>query len=168
MYIIYKHTNKINNKCYIGQTIHSLKLRCGNNGNGYKKCTKFYNAILKYGWDNFTHEIIMKNLTKIEADFWERYYISFYNSIENGYNIEIGGKTEGNQYKKKVYQYDLNGNFIKEFKSASQAALSLGKKGGHSSIIRVCKQKPGYKTAYGYIWKFKSENLTNSENLAII
>ena len=41
MYIIYKHTNKINNKCYIGQTIHSLKTRCGNNGIGYKKCTKF-------------------------------------------------------------------------------------------------------------------------------
>ena len=44
-YIVYKHTNKINNKCYIGQTYRTLEVRSNSQGQGYKKCTKFYNAI---------------------------------------------------------------------------------------------------------------------------
>ena len=55
---------------------------------------------------------------------------------------------------KSVLQYDLEGNFIQEFKSAKQAAKSLGKSSG-SSILKVCKHEPWYQTAYGYIWRFK-------------
>lgn len=166
MYIIYKHTNKINNKCYIGQTIHSLKSRCGKNGVGYKKCTKFYRAILKYGWDNFTHEIIMNNLTKIEADFWERYYISLYDSIDKGYNIETGGKIEGNQYKKKVYQYDLDGNFIKEYSSSLSVAkeIDINNKDNIRSIINTCCLGR-CKSAYGYQWSYiKKDKISKYKN----
>ena len=169
MYIIYKHTNKINNKCYIGQTIHSLKSRCGNNGSGYKRCTKFYRAILKYGWDNFTHEIIMSNLNKIEANFWERYYISLYNSIDKGYNIETGGKVEGNQYKKKVYQYDLSGNFIKEYSSSLSAAkeIDINNKDNIRSIINTCCLGK-CKSAYGYQWSYiKKDKISKYKNNVI-
>ena len=62
-YTIYKHTNIINNKSYIGQTCQDVKKRWGN-GLGYKTCPIFYQAILKYGWDNFTHEILEENLTE--------------------------------------------------------------------------------------------------------
>lgn len=84
---IYKHTNKINGKCYIGQT-KNIKNRW--RPEGYKYCRKFYRAILKYGWDNFTHEIL-RECTEDDVDFWEAYYIGEHDSIENGYNLEGGG-----------------------------------------------------------------------------
>ena len=55
-YSIYKHTSP-SGKSYIGITKQGKK-RFGKDGNGYKKQRKFYNAIQKYGWDNFKHEII--------------------------------------------------------------------------------------------------------------
>ena len=56
---IYKYTAP-NGKSYIGQTINSLKTRAKNiiSGTGYKKCTLFWKAIQKYGWNNFQVEIL--------------------------------------------------------------------------------------------------------------
>lgn len=90
-YIIYKHTNKINGKVYIGQTSQSMSQRWSN-GNGYKGSVKFYSAIKKYGANNFEHEILKENLTQEEANYWEDYYINYYNSIETGYNLKTGGQ----------------------------------------------------------------------------
>lgn len=94
-YCVYIHINKINNKKYVGQT-HDLKKRWQNNGVGYKKCRYFNFAIEKYGWDNFEHIVLKDNLTKSEADYWEKYYIEFYQTKynENGYNIREGGNGE--------------------------------------------------------------------------
>lgn len=86
-YIVYIHTNTQNNKKYIGITSRKPEIRWGHEGNGYALQPKFFNAIKKYGWDNFTHEIICKNLNQQEAKELETYYIDLYNSIENGYNI---------------------------------------------------------------------------------
>ena len=96
MYIVYAHTNKINGKKYIGQTNQSPEKRWRKDGVGYysytsKKQSKFWNAIQKYGWDNFTHEILEENLSEEEANIKEEYYITLYDSIENGYNIQKGG-----------------------------------------------------------------------------
>ena len=66
-YIIYAHINKINNKVYVGQTCQNPEKRW-DYGSGYKKHNlHFYNAIKKYGWDNFEHEILFENLTQKEA-----------------------------------------------------------------------------------------------------
>ena len=54
---IYRYISP-SNKNYIGQTTKSLKERAKNNGNGYKNCSVFYNAILKYGFKNFKIEIL--------------------------------------------------------------------------------------------------------------
>ena len=56
------------------------------------------------------------------------------------------------QKSKPILQYDLNGNFIKEWKSATEAARILGLK--NAPISKICKTNKG--TVYGYIWKFKS------------
>lgn len=74
---IYKHTLIGTDLCYIGQT-NDIKTRW--KPSAYKTCTKFYNAINKYGWNNFKHEILKDNLTIDEANEWEEYYIKAYNS----------------------------------------------------------------------------------------
>ena len=71
---------------YVGITRKNKKQRW-NNGNGYTENQKFYKDIQKYGWDDgFTHEIIQDNLSYSEARRLEKYYISKYNSVSNGYN----------------------------------------------------------------------------------
>ena len=89
-WLLYVHTNKINNKKYVGITSTATKQRWAN-GSGYKGQT-FYNAIEKYGWDNFDHEVIVNGLTEEEADYWERLYIKELNSKSpSGYNVTDGG-----------------------------------------------------------------------------
>lgn len=90
-YTLYKHINKNNGKIYIGITKLSPEERWSN-GNGYKGQI-FGRAIEKYGWDNFEHIIIRKNLTKKEAEDLEVKFIEQYNSTnpKKGYNVAIGG-----------------------------------------------------------------------------
>lgn len=94
-YCIYKYTNKINGKLYIGQTCKTLEDRAGKNGYCYKRCVLFWRAIQKYGWDNFEPEILLNNLTKEEADKKEIEFISYYNSSNKnyGYNLSLGGNS---------------------------------------------------------------------------
>ena len=94
IYCVYIHTNKINGKMYIGQTCQDPEDRW-KNGNGYKKCTYFYRAIQKYGWDNFEHEIIASHLTLDEANNFEELLIGVLNTMNpnNGYNLKSGGKS---------------------------------------------------------------------------
>jgi group I intron endonuclease len=93
-YKVYKYTSP-SNKVYIGQTKRPLNKRsCGSSGKGYKHCSRFYDAIQKYGFENFQIEILKDNLDKESADFWEEYYINEYKSNDEkyGYNIASGGK----------------------------------------------------------------------------
>lgn len=95
-YCVYCHTNKINGKKYIGITCQK-PINRWRNRNGYnpygKRKSKFYNAIQKYGWNNFEHEIIASNLTREEANNFERILITTLktNSSDYGYNITDGG-----------------------------------------------------------------------------
>lgn len=92
-YCIYIHKNKINGKIYVGQTCQDPERRW-RKGEGYKDSPRFYNAIRKYGWDNFEHIILEKNLTFEKANENERKWISTYKSNEEefGYNITPGWK----------------------------------------------------------------------------
>ena len=96
--VIYKVTNKINGKIYIGQTIHSLEhRRSGHERDSHckKKTTvKFHNALLKYGFDNFYWEVLKECASQEELDYYEDYYIKQFNSLdrEKGYNLKSGGK----------------------------------------------------------------------------
>ena len=93
-YKIYAHINKINGKIYIGQTKQSVKDRWGSDGRRYKG-QPFYNAIQKYGWDNFDHIILEQNenWTQEELNNKEKEYIDLYkaNNPQFGYNISSGG-----------------------------------------------------------------------------
>lgn len=91
--IIYKATNKINGKCYIGQTRHSLEHRKNTHLNLARKGVKthFYQAIRKYGEDNFEWEIICSASNKQILNELETFYITKYDSIKHGYNMVDGG-----------------------------------------------------------------------------
>lgn len=91
-YSVYVHTNKINGKKYVGQSSNIIE-RWKNGGKNYFSSTKFHRAIQKYGWENFTHEILYENLNKEAANKIERDLIKKYDSINNGYNIQEGGYT---------------------------------------------------------------------------
>ncbi len=64
-YCVYKHTSP-NGKVYIGITRQN-PIKRWMNGKGYAHNTHFYNAILKYGWSNFRHEILFTGLTREDA-----------------------------------------------------------------------------------------------------
>lgn len=89
-FCIYMHRNKINGKVYIGQTCdikHRWQPKC------YQTSSYFYNAIEKYGWENFEHIILEDNLTLENVDEKENYYINKFSSLDRefGYNLKSGG-----------------------------------------------------------------------------
>ena len=103
---VYLFTNKVNGKKYVGQAVDSARrykqhiaTSYRDNGSRDYNCP-FHNAIRKYGIENFTFEILLDNLTKEEMDYWEIYYIQFYDTLVNsgkGYNVAAGGNS-GNKF----------------------------------------------------------------------
>lgn len=94
--IIYKATNKVNGKIYIGQSSHSLEWRMRKHKqDSQKEDTYFYRAIRKYGFDNFEWEVIDDTATTHEElNELEKFYIKQYESFDNknkGYNSTSGG-----------------------------------------------------------------------------
>jgi len=94
-YCVYKHTSP-NGKVYIGITCRNPEYRW-NHGRGYWQNRYFTSAIQKYGWDNFSHEILVSGLSKEEAEAKEVELIARYDSTnrERGYNHELGGNALG-------------------------------------------------------------------------
>lgn len=81
-YTVYIHTSPIG-KVYIGITKMN-PIRRWANGLGYKNCSHFFNAILKYGWDNIRHEILFTGLSKEEAEQKEIEFIRGFIKDLNG------------------------------------------------------------------------------------
>lgn len=100
---IYKVTNLINGKVYIGQTIQTVQNRwyrhCGKSGISQAELnTHFKRAILKYGKDNFKIEVI-EDCDSSLLNEREKYYISYFDSYNNGYNSTLGGNDGYKPYK---------------------------------------------------------------------
>ena len=92
--IVYKVTNKINGKIYIGITKGALNKRWRSHVGSALKCNSnnhFHNAIRKYGEDNFIVEQIDSAHDYEELKEKEKYYISVFNSVDRGYNSTYGG-----------------------------------------------------------------------------
>lgn len=101
-YVIYKHTTP-SGKVYIGITSQNVNRRWRNDGSGYN-LQMFYRAIKKYGWNNIKHEILIKGLTREEAEQKEIELIKQYksNNPKFGYNIDLGTKHSENHTNKAI------------------------------------------------------------------
>ena len=152
---VYKHTNLVNGKVCIGITSRNPADRWGVNGRGYKGQPKFFNAILKHGWDNFSHEVLLDNLTEEQAYTMERELISAYNSIANGYNSAEGGGFvqcgDNNQHSREVVQKTAAGQLVAVFRTVKEAAEAM-----HTTHQNISKACTGYMNGYGgYIWEYR-------------
>lgn len=150
---LYVHKNKINGKCYVGQTIERpVSKRWGKKGIGYKGQVKFWNAIEKYGWENFKHIIVSKEFeVGKELNDAEKLLIEKLNSVENGYNTSPGGsnyvpdRIGANYVAVKVT--NTSNNTVEEFNTITAFVRKYGKSCPRrlQSYIEYLRLGPGYR-----------------------
>ncbi len=146
--IIYKITNLINNKIYIGQTKNSLEKRLSGHISDSKRFdTRLCNAIAKYGSENFIiKEVISGNFNRELTDELEKHYIRLHGSkLRNiGYNIKDGGNSVpmSNETKQKISKAH-KGRKISE----SQLVIRRMKHSERYSIEKQLELKEKYKFA---------------------
>lgn len=126
---IYKITNKLNNKVYIGQS-NNIQRRFEEH-KYQEKNSAIHNAIKKYGLENFNFEII-EECSLEELDEKEIFWIKYYNSFEDGYNLTLGGQARCFYDIDKIYQ---------EYLLTENMAITAKKVGCHISTIRQILRK---------------------------
>lgn len=127
MFLIYKHTSP-SGKSYIGQT-NNLSRRNNGHNSITSPCRALRNAIIKYGWNNFTHEILAENLTIEEANKLESHFILEHNTLAPlGYNLTTGGnnKKSSVETKKKIL-VSMSGRTISESTKQKISRIHKGK-----------------------------------------
>ena len=151
---IYKITNTENGKCYIGQS-RDIEARWQKHLSAYKSSPdwELYRAFKKYGISKFTFEIVEECQIE-ELNEREIYWIAQYDSFNNGYNMTLGGEACNGTNDKIVYQYDLSGHLVGEYKSAHEAARSLNIQ--FTNICKVCRGER--KTAGGFSWSYEKHD----------
>lgn len=212
MFIIYKITNLINGKVYIGKTCRDIETRWREHKARAKQNKGYYlhNAILKYGEENFTIEIIEQTTQEEKINELEQKWIIFYSSTDRnkGYNLTTGGdgnkkydweefrylwdqgysiKEISNIYKcerhtvgdalknypnysykeslrrssyskKPIDKYDLTGKLVRSYSSIIEAAEDVK---GSPVTISKCLQNKTH-SALGFFWVFQGEKIPES------
>ncbi len=119
---IYKVTNNVNGKIYIGL---STKKPCDTYYGSGKLITS---AIRKYGINSFTKEILEYCDSKDSLIEAEKRYIKMYQSNDRdiGYNVSPGGDLNPDKQRVAIYQYDTEGNLLTAFTSIEYTAKEYG------------------------------------------
>lgn len=150
---IYKITNVVNGKIYIGQTVQTLHQRwlrhCSKTGGS---CSYLHRAILKYGKENFKIEVIMET----EQDFLnvtEQFYIHHYKSTDHriGYNLTEGGKTTSPA--------------LRALTKEQETKIIAWKESGQS-CAEIAKEFNIDKTTVANIFKRQGKKMPNKRNLS--
>jgi group I intron endonuclease len=137
IYTIYKATNNINGKVYIGFDSNWPNRKTAHKRNSEKNLkgnTKFYNAIRKYGWNNFSWTVVYQSIDGTHClDVMEPYFITENDSMNLGYNMTPGGdgKRKGS----------IESDETKRKKSISH----MGKKQSREHTENSVKGRIGYK-----------------------
>ena len=163
--IIYKATNTINGKSYIGQTTRSFNRRKTEHlsqakGN-HRSCAYFHSALLKYGADNFAWEILYQSNDMDKLNIKEQSYIQEYNSYgDGGYNLCLGGgsnsgykHSEETLIKRRGYKHTeefrkaaserMKGRIVLESTKEKIRQHNIGKKASAETKIKMSKNGKG-------------------------
>lgn len=107
--LIYKHTNKINNLSYIGKTSKTIDERFYGHISKAKQGSdyKFHKAIIEFGEDNFYSEIL-EECDELDANKREKFWIKFYDTFNNGYNMNNGGSGWSNIESYEKFKLSIN------------------------------------------------------------
>ena len=169
-YIVYKTTNKINNKIYIGVhrtnvDINDGYIGCGlyNSEKSVKRLKhyKFHRAVKKYGASNFIRETLFefedseegkRQAYKKEAELVNREFLK----RKDVYNMVLGGKVPSSIYEKAVCQYAMDGKFIKLWNSLSEIERELSI--DTSNISAACINKS---YSRGFQWRYYDDNIND-------
>jgi len=148
--VIYKTTNLLNGKFYIGKD--------EKNDPNYLGSGKIFKlALNKNGRENFKKEILEFCDTRELLNNREKYWIESLSATTLGYNITEGG-TGGRTKFKAIYQYNKDGEFIKKWDSSAEIERVLGF--DSSTILKVCKGK--LFSTKGFIWSYECQNKINA------
>jgi len=175
---LYRITNTLNNKVYIGQTIDpNSRWRAHRKSSASDKPRQvIHQAIKKYGNDVFEFDVIAASLNQDDADWMEENLIQQYNSLApTGYNIEAGGlksplmsqaiKDKLSKLGKQRYQTDPNLRvFLKSIRDDySQFLKEQGLplpihtlEGKQKSMAAFKAARDGYQQHHGFDWSFGS------------
>lgn len=109
MAYIYCYTNKVNGKKYIGQSNNPERRKREHKSLSRNKKYSdynmpFYHAIRKYGFDSFDFEILTETNNPNEDEI---YYISKFNTIETGYNVQTGGHEGFSHFMKSLNESEI-------------------------------------------------------------
>lgn len=162
IYVIYKITNSINGKIYIGMTNdfnqRMREHKSNANSDKYKYKSRLYNAIRKYGWDNFEKEIIDVVDDRYTADEKEKYYIALYDSTNKdiGYNITKGG-TGGQTHDVSGSNNPMYGRKYTEEERKKLGSYSKGLKRSDETRRKISQRLTGRKRSVEH-----SRNLSNA------
>lgn len=153
--IIYKVTNKVNGKSYIGQTRYTLEFRWRQHLHK-KDNVYFHNAIKKYGAENFSLEVLEEcDVDKLNSR--EIFYIAKYNTFENGYNLTLGG--DGNRRLILDDKYEeIKAMYLAGFSSNKIATLYSVDK---ATIVKILRQ-------LGVKIKSRKIDINNQEFLELV
>lgn len=143
---IYRLTNKINGKMYHGQTIEEdvndrwydyKTLNC-------KGQPKLYNALKKYGPDNFLFEVIDVANDQFQLDNLEIDYIARFDSMNNGYNCTEGGRggRKSEETKRKLSEAQ-RGSKNHQFGKTGELSLNFGKKFSEETKRKLSESHKG-------------------------
>lgn len=143
MFTVYCHINKINGKRYVGITGRDVRKRWLN-GKGYQGSIHFNNAINKYGWDNFEHQIIAENLTKTEAEEMEIKLIKELKTQDAryGYNVADGGNLSSKEINQRISD-TLRGHTVSESTKEKISKKLIGRKIPQDIVQKAVEKRRG-------------------------
>ena len=157
--IIYKATNKLDGKCYIGQSTFDLDKRKGEHLRGSRRQRpKYYlhRAIKKHGMDNFEWAVLAECDTRDEMNKTEMKFIEQYKSLApNGYNsimMALGGdlfsqfsETKMERIRKRISEGTLKGiaNSNKSWSHFGKENSMYGRKHSPESIEKMRRNRKG-------------------------
>lgn len=169
-YIVYITVNTVNGKFYFGVHETNPDVFDGYIGDGvYRQSNAndnraFHRAVRKYGYDKFKRTTI-KIFPHTEEglqqafDFEAEIVNSTLLKSKNCYNVALGGQGAPNpDSRKTVYMFALNGNYLRSFKSAKDAANYLQTDNINSALRAIRNNCLGKtQSSLGYFWSYKKE-----------